>query len=215
MAPGSAMKNPKTAEVPIAWCIFLEKTLKVGTLKLPPPIPIKADKKPIEPLIKKLFKNETGISFPIVVIFFWKNIFNEIKNDNIIKINTKISPWTLLAKNDPIKDPVIIPKNHLLTTLMSIFFNFRCDLIEEIEVNKIIVKEDATEMCITLSVEYPNASALLIKTKYEIGTIIMPPPTPNKPASKPERSPVNKNVMIKIANQNTFLLYDLCSKQVK
>ena len=43
----------------------------------------------------------------------------------------------------------------------------------------------------------------------------MPPPTPNKPANKPERSPVNKNVMIKIVNQNTFLLYDLCSKQVK
>ena len=77
--------------------------------------------------------------------------------------------------------------------------------------NKIIVKDDATETCITILMEYPN----LIKTKYETGTIIIPPPTPNKPASKPERIPVNKNVMIRIVNQNPFLLYDLCSKQVK
>ena len=38
------------------------------------------------------------------------------------------------------------------------------------------------------------------KTKYETGTIIIPPPTPNKPAINPEKSPVNKNVIIKINN---------------
>ena len=36
------MKKPKTAEVPTALCIFFEKTLKVGTLKLPPPMPIRS-----------------------------------------------------------------------------------------------------------------------------------------------------------------------------
>ena len=46
------MKNPKTVEVPTALCIFLEKIPRVGTLKLPPPIPIKADKKPILPPIQ-------------------------------------------------------------------------------------------------------------------------------------------------------------------
>ena len=56
------MKNPKTAEVPTALCIFLEKILRVGTLKLPPPIPIKADKQPILPLIQKFKMDELGIS---------------------------------------------------------------------------------------------------------------------------------------------------------
>ena len=36
--------------------------------------------------------------------------------------------------------------------------------------------------------------------KYETGTIIIPPPTPNNPAIKPEKRPVNKNVTIKIIN---------------
>ena len=72
--------------------------------------------------------------------------------------------------------------------------------MEEIEVNKITVNEDATEICIATSIEYSK----LIKTKYETGTIIIPPPTPNKPASKPEKRPVNKNVIINIVNKNTF-----------
>ena len=41
---------------------FFENILKVGTLKLPPPIPIKTDKKPIKKLIIKF------------ILFFW-NIF--------------------------------------------------------------------------------------------------------------------------------------------
>ena len=49
--------------MPTALCIFFEKILRVGTLKLPPPIPIKADKKPIFPLINKFKINELGISF--------------------------------------------------------------------------------------------------------------------------------------------------------
>ena len=43
----------------------------------------------------------------------------------------------------------------------------------------------------------------------------MPPPTPNNPARKPDSKPVNKNVMIRIVNQNTFLLSNLCSKQLQ
>ena len=38
------------------------------------------------------------------------------------------------------------------------------------------------------------------KIKYETGTIIIPPPTPNNPAIRPEKIPVNKNVTIKINN---------------
>ncbi len=57
-------------------------------------------------------------------------------------------------------------------------------------------KEEATETCITISIEYPRCN----KIKYETGTIIMPPPTPSKPAIKPEKKPVNKNVIIRNIN---------------
>ena len=56
-----------------------------------------------------------------------------------------------------------------------------------------IPKEEATATCITISVEYPK----LIKTKYITGTIIIPPPTPNKPARKPDIKPVDKKINIK------------------
>ena len=52
ITPGNAIKKPKTADVPTHSWIFFENMLKVGTLKLPPPIPIKTDKKPIVKLIK-------------------------------------------------------------------------------------------------------------------------------------------------------------------
>ena len=194
------MKKPRTADVPTAWCIFLENILKVGTLKLPPPIPIVTDKRPIVPLIIELIIKDLGISSLIVLIFCWKNIFIEIRNASETKIIIKNSPLILLAKIDPRKDPSIIPGNHFLITSLSTLLNFKWDRIEETEVNKIIAKDDAIETCITTSDEYPR----LIKTKYETGTIIIPPPTPNSPASKPESKPVDKNVMMRVVNDNTF-----------
>ena len=65
--PGKAIKKPKTAEVPTASWIFFENIVKVGTLKLPPPIPIVADKKPIEELIKKLDILDDGISLLTII----------------------------------------------------------------------------------------------------------------------------------------------------
>ena len=48
IAPGNAIKKPRAADVPTASCIFLENIVRVGTLKLPPPIPIKTDINPIK-----------------------------------------------------------------------------------------------------------------------------------------------------------------------
>ena len=48
IAPGKAIKKPSAADVPTASCIFLENIVRVGTLKLPPPIPIKTDINPIK-----------------------------------------------------------------------------------------------------------------------------------------------------------------------
>ena len=41
--------------------------------------------------------------------------------------------------------------------------------------------------------------------KYVIGTTIIPPPTPSKPATKPDNKPVDKNINIKYVN-NFFVL---------
>ena len=59
----------------------------------------------------------------------------------------------MLAKKDPMIDPTIIPKYHFLITILSTLFNFKCDRIEEIEVNKMIAKDDAIATCITTSIE--------------------------------------------------------------
>ena len=123
-------------------------------------------------------------------------MFKEIKKAKLIKINTKISPSILLANNDPIIDPDIIPATHFCTTFLSTLSNFICESTDEIEVNIIIQREEATDTCITTSIEYPNCN----KIKYETGTMIIPPPTPNNPAIRPEKRPVNKNVTIKIIN---------------
>ena len=64
---GKAIKKPKTADVPTASCIFFENIVKVGTLKLPPPIPIVADKKPIEELIAKLIIFDDGMSLLTII----------------------------------------------------------------------------------------------------------------------------------------------------
>ena len=79
--------------------------------------------------------------------------------------------------------------------------NFRCARIEETEVKQITPKEEATAICMTKSMEYPK----LIRIKYVIGTMIIPPPTPSKPAIKPDISPVDKNINIKYVNNFSVL----------
>ena len=62
MTPGKAIKKPSVAEVPTASCIFFENIVREGTLKLPPPIPIKTDKNPINELNIKLMSFDLGRS---------------------------------------------------------------------------------------------------------------------------------------------------------
>ena len=151
IAPGKAIKKPKTAEVPTASWIFFENIVKVGTLKLPPPIPIIEEKKPINELIDKLISLEDGKSVFNKIGFCWKSIFIEIKKAKITKIITRFCPEIKLAENEPRIDPKTIPKAHFLTTFKFVFFNFTCDRIDEIEVKHITPSDDATATCITIS----------------------------------------------------------------
>ena len=150
-APGKAIRNPKTADVPTASWIFFENIVKVGTLKLPPPIPIIEDKKPIEELIKKLIMLDEGKSLLTIIGFCWKSIFNEIKNAKITKRITKLCPDIELAENEPTIDPIIIPIAHFFTIIKFVFFSLICDLIDEIDVKQITPRDDATATCITIS----------------------------------------------------------------
>ena len=149
--PGKAIKKPKTADVPTASWIFFENIVKVGTLKLPPPIPIVADKKPIEELIAKLIILDDGISLLTIIGFCWNSIFNEIKNARIIKRITKLCPEIELATIDPTIDPIIIPTAHFFTIIKFVFLSLTWDLMEEIEVKQITPREDATATCMTIS----------------------------------------------------------------
>ena len=149
--PGKAIKKPKTAEVPTASWIFFENIVKVGTLKLPPPIPLVEDKKPIEELIAKLIMLDDGISLLTIIGLCWNSIFNEIKNARIIKRITKLCPEIELATIDPTIDPIIIPTAHFFTIIKFVFLSLTWDLMEEIEVKQITPREDATATCITIS----------------------------------------------------------------
>ena len=149
--PGKAIKKPKTADVPTASWIFFENIVKVGTLKLPPPIPIVADKKPIKELIAKLIVLDDGISLLTIIGFCWNSIFNEIKNARITKRITKLCPEIELAAIEPRIDPIIIPIAHFFTIIKFVFLSLKWDLMEEIEVKQITPREDATATCITIS----------------------------------------------------------------
>ena len=67
ITPGKAIKKPKVAEVPTASCIFFENIVSDGTLKLPPPIPIKTDRNPINELNIKLISFDLGRSFDKII----------------------------------------------------------------------------------------------------------------------------------------------------
>ena len=97
IAPGKAIKKPSVADVPTASCIFLENIVSVGTLKLPPPIPIKTDINPIKKLIIKFINLDFGRSFDIIIGSFWKAIFNAIRKAKKIKTFTKTWPEIRLA----------------------------------------------------------------------------------------------------------------------
>ena len=205
ITPGKAIKKPITADVPTASWIFLENIVSTGTVKLPPPIPIKTDKNPIIELIKKLIILDEGISLDINRGSCCKPIFIDIIKAKKIKMIIKISPEIILASKDPIMEPNTIPKTHFFTILILAFPNIEWDLIEESDVKHIVPKEEATATCIAVSIEYPK----LIKIKYVIGTIIMPPPTPNNPAKKPTRRPVDKKINIKYVNNFSVLKVQL------
>ena len=149
--PGKAIKKPKTAEVPTASWIFFENIVKVGTLKLPPPIPIVADKKPIEELIAKLIIFDDGMSLLTIIGLCWNSIFNEINNARMTKRMTKLCPEIELAAIEPTIDPIIIPIAHFFTIIKFVFLRLIWDLIEEIEVKQITPREDATATCMTIS----------------------------------------------------------------
>ena len=116
--PGSAIKKPIHADVPTARCIFLPKALKIGTVKLPPPIPIKTEKYPIKKLIILFNKKFFGKSLNITILIF-SNILIAMKLAIITKKITNILPFIKLAKSAPQIEPAITPLNHFFTIKIS------------------------------------------------------------------------------------------------
>ena len=97
IAPGKAIKKPNVADVPTASCIFFENIVRVGTLKLPPPMPISTEKNPIEKLTIKFINLDFGRSLDIIIGSLCNAIFIAIKKAKNIKILTKIAPEIMLA----------------------------------------------------------------------------------------------------------------------
>ena len=79
-------------------------------------------------------------------------------NAKIIKIITRVSPEIKLAESEPRIDPNTIPRVHFFTIYKFVFFNLRCDLIDEIDVKHITPSDEATAKCITTSEAYPSCN---------------------------------------------------------
>ena len=122
MNPGTAIKKPILADVPTARWIFFPKTVNVGTLKLPPPIPINTEKKPIIKLIVLFNKKFFGRLFAKIILKF-KNILIATKLAIKTKIITNKFPFIELAKNAPKIEPKTTPIYHFFKTSISIFPN--------------------------------------------------------------------------------------------
>ena len=110
------------AEVPTARYIFFPKAVKVGTLKLPPPIPIKTEKYPIKKLIMLFKKKPSGMSLAKTILIS-RNIFIAIKLAITTKKIISMFPLIKLAKSAPHIEPAITPVNHFLIISISILFN--------------------------------------------------------------------------------------------
>ena len=89
-APGKAINNPKHAAVPTALCVAKFNELKMGTPKVPPPIPIITERNPITDAMIVCMK-ELGNCLKVNVKEFLKIIFILTKqammpNKNIINL---------------------------------------------------------------------------------------------------------------------------------
>ena len=85
------------------------------------------------------------------------------------------------AKIVPKKTPITTNNPQVFIMLGSTELCFLCVKTETIDVGIIIEKEVPTAKCITYVLSIFNASNI----KNKKGTVIKPPPIPNKPAKKP------------------------------
>ena len=77
-APGKAINNPKHAAVPTALCVAKFNELKIGTPKVPPPIPIITERNPTTDAIMVCIKR-LGSCLKVNVKEFLKIIFTLTK----------------------------------------------------------------------------------------------------------------------------------------
>ena len=117
---------------------------------------------------------------------FFMNMFKA--TIKAINANTYLSSFALknFPENPPKRAPKNIPNPHFFNTSISIDPLLWCALAEAIEVGIIVIKDEPMAICINIS----SGKFKEVNIQNKIGTITIPPPTPNKPAINPATIPV-------------------------
>ena len=158
---------------------------------VPPPIPTIELKKPIEIPIRH-WPALWGNSLKRAALPVLKSILSEAKVAMTPNKIVNHLPSTLVTIQLPAKTPRKIKPAQRLRREKSTFPFFLCERMELREVGIIVAREVAVAIDIAESAETPK----LWKRKNKTGTITIPPPTPNSPASIPAKTPVVANARI-------------------
>ena len=185
-APAQAIGTPQAAEVPTAWRISMPRQLRNGTVSEPPPMPINALSRPITPPASK--KGDASMPGLFDAFPFWRsrNIWIATRIAPAPTMRWSAGPGSACATNAPATAPAARPGASRANTGQSTPPRRWCASIDDSEVAEITASEVPIATCMTTAGPTPCHAS----TKASAGTTIRPPPTPNRPASRPAAAPV-------------------------
>ncbi|MNC52891.1 hypothetical protein D3C75_1022620 [compost metagenome] len=166
-----------------ACCIGRLRQVRNGTVNDPPPIPKMADAQPIT--VPARVKPPLPGTPRLALGLRSRAICRAITRAKTPMIFCSNGPWIAEAVLAPIPAPIRIPTviqmkiGHCTARLRW------CSRMALMEVNTMVASEVPTARCVSTDASKPCK----VKLNTSTGTIMMPPPTPNNPASTPAQPP--------------------------
>ena len=177
--------SPNSDAVPTARWMDMPNRLSAITEKVPPPMPIMLDAPPIA-------TGMTGTSGPrgtsVVTVRVSGSRSILIATSIASTANTSASSrlWSCDASHAPATAPASRKNAQRRASPTSTESRAWCARADETEVGMMVASEVATAMCMRIAGSMPANPSAASST----GTMTMPPPMPNRPASTPATQPV-------------------------
>ncbi|MNZ79382.1 hypothetical protein D3C78_979840 [compost metagenome] len=185
-ALATAIGKPQAEDVATACCIGRLRQVRNGTVNEPPPMPKIAEAQPItlpaavNPGLPGMLRLALGLRS--------RAICAAITRANTPMIFCSIGPWIAEAVLAPIPAPTRIPRV-IQTKIGHCTAPLRwCSRMALIEVKTMVASDVPTARWVSTEASKPCK----VKLNTSTGTMMMPPPTPNSPASTPAQAPSSK-----------------------